>query len=266
MPRMPLSGVRISWLTVARNRDLAWLAASAFSRASTSSASVCLASVMFRPMHCRVIWPDTGSRAMVSCQVQIVCPSPSPSSSSEAPLPVAFTGSMPAIRSVRPTGLSNPVAALNVSLAYMIWPLRPQTTTMSPSASKRLASWSQFPFVVDLVFGETVCVRSRTCRASGCRPVERTLQQGDCRIDGDASDRGEQQRRCVESHGDRCRGQRRGDCKQRPRGGSARGFGRPLAVGENVRDRMPDHRIGVQPVRLRTRLIAQGLLEGLLQS
>ncbi len=33
-PRMPLSGVRNSWLTVARKRDLARLAASARSRAS----------------------------------------------------------------------------------------------------------------------------------------------------------------------------------------------------------------------------------------
>ena len=36
MPRMPLSGVRISWLTVARKRDLARLAVSAWSRALSS--------------------------------------------------------------------------------------------------------------------------------------------------------------------------------------------------------------------------------------
>ena len=38
MPRMPLSGVRISWLTMARKRDLARLAASAWSRASRERA------------------------------------------------------------------------------------------------------------------------------------------------------------------------------------------------------------------------------------
>ena len=41
MPSMPLSGVRISWLTMARKRDLARLAASAWSRASPSARSAC---------------------------------------------------------------------------------------------------------------------------------------------------------------------------------------------------------------------------------
>ena len=39
MPRMPLSGVRISWLTVARKRDFASLAASARSRAAAAAFS-----------------------------------------------------------------------------------------------------------------------------------------------------------------------------------------------------------------------------------
>ena len=39
MPRMPFRGVRISWLMLARNSLLVRLAASAFSRAATSSAS-----------------------------------------------------------------------------------------------------------------------------------------------------------------------------------------------------------------------------------
>ena len=39
MPSMPLSGVRISWLTVARKRDLASLAASARSRAAAAARS-----------------------------------------------------------------------------------------------------------------------------------------------------------------------------------------------------------------------------------
>ena len=39
MPRMPLIGVRISWLIVARKRDLASLAASARSRAAAASLS-----------------------------------------------------------------------------------------------------------------------------------------------------------------------------------------------------------------------------------
>ena len=41
MPRMPLSGVRISCETIARKRDLARLAASAWSRASASACSAC---------------------------------------------------------------------------------------------------------------------------------------------------------------------------------------------------------------------------------
>ncbi len=39
MPRMPLSGVRSSWLTVARNRDFASLAASARSPAAAAAFS-----------------------------------------------------------------------------------------------------------------------------------------------------------------------------------------------------------------------------------
>ena len=41
MPRMPLSGVRISCETIARKRDFARLAASAWSRASASARSAC---------------------------------------------------------------------------------------------------------------------------------------------------------------------------------------------------------------------------------
>ena len=48
MPSTPFIGVRISWLIVARNWDLARLAASACSRARTSSACARLRSVMSR--------------------------------------------------------------------------------------------------------------------------------------------------------------------------------------------------------------------------
>ena len=47
-PRTALSGVRSSWLMLARNSDLARLARSAWSRAATSACSVCLRSVMSR--------------------------------------------------------------------------------------------------------------------------------------------------------------------------------------------------------------------------
>ncbi len=50
MPRMPFIGVRISWLIVARNSDFAWLAASAWRRASISSRSARFRSVMSRMM------------------------------------------------------------------------------------------------------------------------------------------------------------------------------------------------------------------------
>ena len=48
MPMMPFIGVRISWLTVARKRDLAWLADSARSRALISAVSARLRAVMSR--------------------------------------------------------------------------------------------------------------------------------------------------------------------------------------------------------------------------
>ena len=52
MPMMPFSGVRISWLAIARKRDLARLAASAWSRASASARSLSVRSVTSRPMLC----------------------------------------------------------------------------------------------------------------------------------------------------------------------------------------------------------------------
>ena len=47
---MPFIGVRISWLTVARKRDFAWLANSARSRAVISAVSARLRAVMSRAM------------------------------------------------------------------------------------------------------------------------------------------------------------------------------------------------------------------------
>ncbi len=52
MPMMPFSGVRISWLAIARKRDLARLAASAWSRASVSARSLSVRSVTSRPTLC----------------------------------------------------------------------------------------------------------------------------------------------------------------------------------------------------------------------
>ena len=58
MPMMPLSGVRISWDAIARKRDLARLAASAWSRASASARSVSVRSVTSRPTLCiSAGWP-----------------------------------------------------------------------------------------------------------------------------------------------------------------------------------------------------------------
>jgi hypothetical protein len=48
MPMMPFIGVRISWLTVARKRDLAWLAYSARSRAVISDDSARFRAVISR--------------------------------------------------------------------------------------------------------------------------------------------------------------------------------------------------------------------------
>ena len=49
MPIMPFSGVRISWLAIARKRDLARFAASDWSRASPSASSDITRSVTSRP-------------------------------------------------------------------------------------------------------------------------------------------------------------------------------------------------------------------------
>src|SRR5262249_50508127 len=53
MPMMPFIGVRISWLTVARKRDFAWLANSARSRALISAISARLRSAMSRALVAR---------------------------------------------------------------------------------------------------------------------------------------------------------------------------------------------------------------------
>ena len=65
MPMMPQSGVRSSWLTVARKRDFAALAASALRCAPASASSERRRSVMSRPTDWRSMRPS-GSRTMVS--------------------------------------------------------------------------------------------------------------------------------------------------------------------------------------------------------
>ena len=52
MPSRPLSGVRISWLIMARKFDLARLAASAWSRAWASACSASTRAVTSRPTPC----------------------------------------------------------------------------------------------------------------------------------------------------------------------------------------------------------------------
>ncbi len=68
MPMMPFSGVRISWLVIARKRDFARLAASAWSRAWASACSVSARSVTSRPTHCNSAGALTSSRTRLSCQ------------------------------------------------------------------------------------------------------------------------------------------------------------------------------------------------------
>ena len=66
MPRMPLSGVRISWLTMARKRLFARLAASAWSRASASARSASARSVTSRPTLCVSVAPSPSVRTSTS--------------------------------------------------------------------------------------------------------------------------------------------------------------------------------------------------------
>ena len=68
MPRMPLSGVRISWLTMARKRLLARLAASAWSRASASARSASARSVTSRPTLCVSVRSSWSARTSASRQ------------------------------------------------------------------------------------------------------------------------------------------------------------------------------------------------------
>ena len=65
MPMMPLSGVRISWLMVARKRDLASFAASARSRAAAASLSRQTSSRKRFVLGggCRPLFPDPRPRA-----------------------------------------------------------------------------------------------------------------------------------------------------------------------------------------------------------
>ena len=60
MPSTPFRGVRISWLTVARKRDLASLPASARALASASAASARRRSVTSRP----TAWISVSPRAL----------------------------------------------------------------------------------------------------------------------------------------------------------------------------------------------------------
>src|SRR2546427_7632170 len=77
---MPKSGVRISWLMVARNCVLAWLADSARSLASTSAACTCLSAVTSLTRQ-----KTTGSPAWVVGVVLTSTNRPSPSASSRGP-------------------------------------------------------------------------------------------------------------------------------------------------------------------------------------
>ncbi|MNH28208.1 hypothetical protein D3C79_883610 [compost metagenome] len=57
VPSTPYSGVRISWLMVARNRVLASLAASAARRASSSAVASSMCRVMSLKAYRRTSWP-----------------------------------------------------------------------------------------------------------------------------------------------------------------------------------------------------------------
>src|SRR5258708_29747872 len=82
---MPKSGVRISWLMVARNCVLAWLADSARSLASTSAACTCLSAVTSLTRQ-----KTTGSPAWVVGVVLTSTNRPSPSASSRGPCCVSW--------------------------------------------------------------------------------------------------------------------------------------------------------------------------------
>ena len=102
MPRMPFSGVRNSWLTVARKRDFASLAASALLRASSKARSDTTRSVTSRPRR-RIAGAPPGPRAAVSTQAIQRTPSPVAiaSSTRRAPSARVWTGPLSTTLSAR---------------------------------------------------------------------------------------------------------------------------------------------------------------------
>ncbi len=72
---MAVSGVRISWLMLARNSLLARVAASAFARASISASATCLASVMSIITPRSSIWPLADFSTLTKSSTQIRRPS-----------------------------------------------------------------------------------------------------------------------------------------------------------------------------------------------
>ena len=145
MPMMPFIGVRISWLTVARKRDLALLAFSARSRALTSASSARLRSVMSRAIALCEIVPVSSSRTDSSIQenqrVPAVVRTATSAELRHSLSAKAASGtspmSMPSSASVWPTSSSGvrPSNRASTELALTMRPSRSRCTTMSPSAS-----------------------------------------------------------------------------------------------------------------------------------
>ena len=143
MPRMPFSGVRNSWLTVARKRDFASLAASALARASFRVRSAATRSVMSRPARTSSGAP---SRPAIEVSTQDSQRTPSgvrtASSTTRAPsapmrgAPLSITVG----RSPEPISVSRdvPMSSAKRSFAKVMRPARSRWTMTSSWASIRL--------------------------------------------------------------------------------------------------------------------------------
>ena len=143
MPRMPFSGVRNSWLTVARKRDFASLAASALARASFRVRSAATRSVMSRPARTSSGAP---SRPAIEVSTQESQRTPSgvrtASSTTRAPsAPMRGGAALDHVgRSPEPISVSRevPMSSAKRSFAKVMRPLRSRWTMTSSWASIRL--------------------------------------------------------------------------------------------------------------------------------
>ena len=135
MPRMPLSGVRSSWLTVARKRDLATLAASARLFASSRERTASTRSVTSLPARSQFGLPSLPAAGISTKENQRGTPSTGTSRSSTTRTPSGRCSTAPcsttcgvSVEPIRSRG-RRPSRAAKPSLAKVMRPCPSRCTT-----------------------------------------------------------------------------------------------------------------------------------------